>query len=243
MNQTRKSLRRITALLAAACVCLTLAGCADAAFGEYTLDGGALVQVWGSETGLRRLTVTEADGEKTSFSLRNASIEPDAAGGLELIDLNFDGHDDVRIKMQRYTSGDIRYACFLWADGTLVRNTTIDNIRSLSVHPENETLTAWANYHSTADDWESRAYLTYVWYNGLPVPVAKTELIHYVEDEIYCLATYAADPGRSLEVVDENWIFPDALDEEKIWAEAVAAQDAIQQPARQEKYQANEEEN
>lgn len=216
-------LGRRAALCLALCLVLIWTACGEPPFAEYTLDDGVLLQVWGGETGLRRLTVTPTTGSPRSFSLRDVSIEPDPAGGLTLIDLNFDGHDDVRIKTRVYVSGDVRYACFLWADGTLVKNSTLDRLSSIEVHPESRTLTAWASYRS-GEDWESRAYLTYVWHNGLPVPVAKTELFHYFEDEIYCLSTYTADPGRTLSVVDENWIFPDALDEEALWAEAVAAQ-------------------
>lgn len=224
MQKRKNGLRRIAAALCLT-VCLVGASCGEPPFAEYTLDGGALLQVWGGETGLRRLAVTASDGDVQHFTVKSEPQEPDTDGGLRFVDLNFDGHDDVIIRTQVYASGDVRYACFLWTDGTLVRSTTLESLSSIAVHPETETLTAWAAYRA-GEEWESRAYLTYAWHNGLPVPIAKTELIHYVEDEIYCLATYAADPGRTLSVIDEDWIFPGALEKEALWAEAVAAQDA-----------------
>lgn len=195
---------------------LGLAACGQPQFAEYALDGGAVCRVWGSEEGLRRLEVTDAAGEVRKFSLGSVDIEPDPAGGLTLIDLDFDGHQDVQIKVRQNGETGDRYACFLWRDGTLEKNDTLGQLRGLEVDAESQTLTAWS-YYTIAEEHESKARLTYVWHEGKPVAVAKTELLYYFEEDIYCRVDYAAEPGEALAVVEEKWIFAEQFDQTKIW--------------------------
>lgn len=112
---------------------LGLAACGQPVFAEYVLDGDAICRVWGSEEGLRRLEVTDAAGEVRSFSLGHVDIEPDAAGGLTLVDLDFDGHEDVQVKVKQNLEKYDRYTCFLWRDGTLEKNDALGKLAGLEV--------------------------------------------------------------------------------------------------------------
>lgn len=195
---------------------LGLAACGQPVFAEYVLDGDAICRVWGSEEGLRRLEVTDAAGEVRSFSLGHVDIEPDAAGGLTLVDLDFDGHEDVQVKVKQNLEKYDRYTCFLWRDGTLEKNDALGKLAGLEVDAASQTLTAWT-YSTIPEEQESRARLTYVWHEGNPAAVAKTELLYYFEENIYCRIDYAAEPGEALAVVGEKWIFAEQFDEREIW--------------------------
>ncbi len=210
----RKILFSLLFLLLALCA----TACSAEPLGEYALDGGAVCRVWGSTSGIRRLEVTDTAGETVKFSLPAPKIEPNASGGVELIDLNFDGHKDIRIQTKRYADGDMLYRCYLWQDGTLVESNALNRLRALTPDDATQTLTAW-ELRTLPDEYESRARLTYAWVNGEPMTVAKTELIHYTADEIYYLAVYGAEPGKPLELREEKWIFPEQFHEEEIWNE------------------------
>lgn len=199
-------------------LCVLLGGCDRAPFGEYTLDGGLVCRVWGSSSGIRRLETTAADGTLERFSLKSPDIEPDPQGGVALVDLDFDGHTDLSIKHRQYPDGEARYLCFLWRDGRLVRHEGLSQLRGLTVHPETRTLTAWA-YRTVEEEEESRAHLTYVWHEGEPVLTEKTELIHYLEDEIYCRVVWTAAPGEELTMAEEDWIFVEEYDPDQIWGD------------------------
>lgn len=54
-------------------------------------------------------------------------------------------------------------------------------------------------------------------HEGNPAAVAKTELLYYFEENIYCRIDYAAEPGEALAVVGEKWIFAEQFDEREIW--------------------------
>lgn len=209
-------MKRILSLLCL--LALLLCGCAQEPFGAYTLDGGAICRVYGGSTGIRRVEVTAADGVVQTFKLKSPDIEPDGDGGVELVDLDFDGHLDLMVKSKQYANGDIRYACYLWRDGMLTESAALSRLRGLAADAETQTLTAWESY-TVAEERESRTRLTYAWLDGQPVTVRKVELIHYLaEDEnIYCRIESAAEPGQALEVVEEKWIFPEQFDESQIW--------------------------
>lgn len=206
-------MKRILSLL---CLLASLGGCAQEPFGEYTLDGGTVCRVYGGTTGIRRIEVTTADGGIQTFKLKNPDIEPDEGGGVELVDLDFDGHLDLTVKTKQYANGDIRRACYLWREGGLTESTVLSSQRSLTADTETQTLTAWDRY-VVEEERESRTRLTYIWHEGQPVTVHKIELIYYIEEEIYCCIESAAEPGDALAVVDEDWIFPEQFDESQIW--------------------------
>ena len=195
---------------------LFLTACAQPPFAEYPLDDGAVCRMWGSTAGIRRIELTDAEGNTTRFSLSTPDIEPSADGGVEWIDLDFDGHDDLRIRTKRYVDGDYRYACFLWRDGTLVESTALGRMRALTADAERQMLFA-RELHVSPDEYESEMRLGYVWHNGNPVAVEKRELIHYTVDEIYYFAEYTAEAGRPLEMVREKWIFADQYDPDTVW--------------------------
>ncbi len=208
-------MKQILILLALA---LLLVGCAQEPFGVYTLDGDTVCRVYGSTMGIRRIEVACADGRTQTFKLKNPNIEPDEAGGVELTDLNFDGHLDLTVKTRLYANGDVRRACYLWQDGALTENAVLSSQRSLTADPETETLTAWERY-VIEEERESRARLTFVWHEGQPTVVRKIELIHYLaeDEDIYCRIESTAEPGHALTVIDERWIFPAQFDETTIW--------------------------
>ena len=206
-------MKRILSLL---CLFILLCGCVQESFGEYALDGGMVCRVFGSTLGIRRIEVICANGSTQTFKLKNTDIEPDVNGGVELVDLDFDGHLDLTVETKLYANGDVRRACYLWRDGALTESAVLSSQRSLTADAETQTLTAWTHY-VVEEERESRARLTYVWHEGQPVAVGKVELIYYIEEEIYCCVTSAAEPGQALEVVDEKWIFPEQFDESQIW--------------------------
>ncbi len=206
-------MRKILPLLLLLVFCLT--ACAQPPLAEYPLDGGTC-RVWGSTSGIRRIEVTDAAGNTARFSLPAPDIEPTENGGIEWIDLDFDGHDDLRVQAKRYANGDYRYTCFLWRDGTLTESAALNRMRALTVDPERKMLFA-KELHVSPDEYESEVRLGCVWMNGNPVPVEKAELIHYTEDEIYYLAKYAAEAGGPLEMIGEKWIFADQFDPNTVW--------------------------
>lgn len=203
--------------MAALCLLLMLfCSCGQEVFAEYTLDGGILCRVFGSESGLRRLEVTNAEGEMMRFSLPRSSLEPDPTGGLTLIDLNFDGHLDVQIAYKKMANGDMRYTCFLWSETGLAESEALSALRNLELDAEGERLLAREHY-ILAEEYESNARVAYVWQDGALCAVQKRELIYYLEEEVYCVRDYAAEAGEDLTMVDERWIFPRSFDETEIW--------------------------
>ncbi|MBQ3126751.1 MAG: hypothetical protein IJC15_06740 [Clostridia bacterium] len=211
-------MKRIFCALCAMLTLCALCACRQEPFAIHTLDDGLTCAVYGSTMGIRRIEATAADGSVQIFKLKNPDIEPDAAGGVELIDLDFDGHLDLTVRTRLYANGDIGRACYLWREGRLVEDDLLSAQRSLTADPETQTLTAWDRY-VIEEERESRTRLTYVWHEGSPTLVHSVELIHHIGEgeDIYCRIESAAEPGEPLAVIEEKWIFPEQFDENTIW--------------------------
>lgn len=209
-------MRVFARLLSLLMLLILLVGCGGAPMGTYTLDGGMTCQTYGSETGLSRLEITRLAGETVHFSLPRASLEPDPDGGFELVDMNFDGHPDLRVAYKKMSNGDMRYTCFLWQETGVTKSEQLSALRGMEIDAEAEMLTAWDRY-VIPEEHESRTRTRYVWKDGTLWAVEKRELLYYPEEEVYCLIDSAAVPGQALAMVDERWIFPEKFDENEIW--------------------------
>ncbi len=195
---------------------ILLIGCGGEPMGNYPLDGGMTCQTYGSETGLSRLEITTATGETVRYALPRATLEPDPDGGFELVDLNFDGHSDLRVAYKKMANGDMRYTCFLWQESGVIKSEQLSALRGMEIDAEAEMLIAWDRY-VIPEEHESRSRTRYVWQDGTLWAVEKRELLYYPEEEVYCVIDSAAQPGEALAVQDERWIFPDQFDENEIW--------------------------
>ncbi|MBE6575842.1 MAG: hypothetical protein E7654_06210 [Ruminococcaceae bacterium] len=209
-------MRGFVRLLPLLTVLVLLAGCGGEPMGSYPLDGGMTCQTYGSETGLSRLEITTASGETVRFSLPRATLEPNPAGGFELVDMNFDGHADLRVAYKKMANGDMRYTCFLWQEDGVVKSEQLSALRGMEIDAKAEVLTAWDRY-VIPEEHESRSRTRYMWQDGTLWAVEKRELLYYPEEGVYCLIDSAAVPGEALTVQDERWIFPEKFDENEIW--------------------------
>ncbi len=192
---------------------LALSACAEEPLATLALTDGASCRLYGSTLGVRRFEVVAPDGSVTATLKPPApDIEPDPLGGAEVVDLDFDGDLDLRLRSYQYTNGDLRYACYRWQDGTLVWDETLSALRALSLDAEAQTLTAWTR-GVLADEYELTTRITYAWVDGTLTEVARRSLYHYIAEgeEMY----------RVVDTVDgveeERWVFPRQFKENEIW--------------------------
>lgn len=194
-------------------------------------DGNFTYELYGYDTGVRRVSVLPQSGgdEIFSFTVRNSNREPyaenggDECYGFRLADVNADGHADVIVTVGRI-SGSERYRLYL-GDGN-GGFSQVEQVYSL-VAPVfgNGDGRITVNSHTREDEpktvanspdvyIESETETVWGWNAaGKFAALERTALIYYSENEIYCYVIYAADataPGGFVPD-DETWIFPDRL--------------------------------
>lgn len=209
-------LKRTTAVLCFLAAFLGLSSCEF--FGRYTevKSDEYACRLYGRRI-LRRIEVV-AD-ERTVAVLRVGDARADLQNcNFELVDLNFDGHDDFRF-ISSQQSEDTKYRCWLWnpATKTLSTDSTLNSLLSPAINFETKTISAPYRTYTTepAVGTEPETYisevgvLTYQWRQGRLTPIKKECRTYYSETEIYCVATWDINTEGELEPTIERWLTPE----------------------------------
>ncbi|NLW73505.1 MAG: hypothetical protein GX057_01220 [Clostridiales bacterium] len=209
-------LNRISAILCLLAVLLGLSSCAllnpqtEVSGSEYTC------RLYG-RTILRRIEVI-SDGQKVAvLGVGDARADMQNCK-FELVDLNFDGHEDFRFIVSRKAEG-IKYRCWLWnpASKTFIVDNTLNSLLSPAIDYEAKTISAPYRTYTIepAVGTEPETYisevgvLTYKWRQGRLVAVKKECRTYYSETEIYCVATWDINDDGELEPTVERWLTPE----------------------------------
>ncbi len=217
-----------------ACVCclLMLFGCASCAKERhdllYSIEQGDLTYC-ARGTNMRPKQIVVKRGEEILFA-QKVKVDSDVGTrggnyGLTVLDLNFDGVDDVMIANAVY--GDcVSYLCWLWdaQANTFVQSESLSGLCNVSTNPEKKAVFAFSHTfereHAYLDVPEtsitSDITTKYVWVGGELVPDVQISLIYYSETDMYCLSVAYYDTQTkqfSIDNTKEDWIKSSEIDE------------------------------
>ncbi len=209
-------INKIAAFLCLLAAFLGLSSCAF--FSPYTevSNDEYTCRLYG-RTILRKIEVVS--GEQTIAVLRVGNARANIRDcNFELIDLNFDGHDDFRLVASVESEGS-KYRCWLWNPDTKTLSTDSILNSLLSPRIDYETKTISAPYRTytiePAVGTEPETYIsevgvfTYRWRQGQLTPIKKECRTYYSETEIYCVATWDINAEGELEPTVERWLTPE----------------------------------
>jgi uncharacterized protein len=109
---------------------------------------------------LAKLAIT-ANGKTGTFVLKDASIPFEAlTGAVELIDVNFDGFDDVKLAVSSSAGPNMGYAYWLYAPktGGFTASDVGDQLSGFDVMPDAKTRTIAVSGRSSCCSWNSTTY-------------------------------------------------------------------------------------
>ena len=210
---------------------LVLFGCVSCATERHDLlytteQAGLTYCVRGSGTRAKQIVVKR--GEEILFA-QKVKVDSNVGTrggsyGLTVVDLNFDGNDDVMIANDVY--GDcVSYLCWLWDAPTnsYVQSESLSGLCNLATNAEKEAVFAFSHTFK-----REQAYLDvpeatitsdittkYVWTDGVLTPDIRISLIYYSETDMYCLsiAYYDAETQQfSIDNTKEDWIKSSEID-------------------------------
>lgn len=197
-------------LVLTACAHPTQYSCDDYTCDLYTLGGT-----------LTKIAVTESDGSKQKLRADGDAVKGNSISSFELIDLNFDGHDDIRF-VSRVTESGNRYTCYIYEpiSGVFSENTTLNSLISPAVNSEEKTISSY-HYKKTVEpateDTPAATIIeagitVYGWVNQRFVPLSGEMITYYSENDIYKVSTYAPNADGDLESVRDRWLSPAQYD-------------------------------
>lgn len=200
-----------TLILSAA---LMLCACGGGELLNTVSDGEISFELYGKEESLRYVVVIKDGKRLGKYKVSGERVSDSTDLGFELIDLNFDGIMDFRVKVAS-TEELVYYESYLSnSDRTYYASAELKSLASLSVDPEKGTLsgkTYERNYEGRDSRGEYAFYVecwgehTYQWSGGRLREIERLETVYYSETDMYCIVRYAADGNGNLEISEETW--------------------------------------
>jgi len=194
----------------------------------YSVEqNGLTFCVRGTETRPKQIVVKR--GEELLLAKRikvDSSVgSRDGDFGLTVLDLNFDGNDDVMIAND--VLGEcVSYLCWLWdaEKNEFVQSDELSGLCNLAVNQEKKAVFAYAHtfereqaYVDVPEATVSSDITTkYEWIDGVLTPDIRISLTYYSETDMYCLsiAYYDTETKQfSIDMTKEEWIEASEIDE------------------------------
>ena len=214
--------KRILAGICCLLLLLSLASCAKERHELlYSVEKDGLTYcVRGKETRAKQIVVKRGEDILLAKKVKvDANVGTRGGNyGLTVLDLNFDGYDDVMIAND--VAGDcVSYLCWLWdaEKNTMVPSDELSGLCNLATNPEKKAVFAYSHTfereHAYLDVPEATISTDittkYVWTDGVLTPDIRISLIYYSETDMYCLsiAYYDAESKQfSIDNTKEDWI-------------------------------------
>lgn len=195
----------------------TLASCASATPLYSTTDGARAYAVHGGSRP-KRIRVSE-NGETvwdTRVSVKKTVGEQNGTYGLEILDLNFDGLNDIKLTTS-VEGSMMTNACYLRvANGGYEYSEELSKLCNVKTDAEQKAIFSFSHTYS-ADDQEysdakpshtwSDITTAYVWEDGALKPYRRVWLTYYSEHDVYCysISDYSDVTEEFLDP-DDTWM-------------------------------------
>ena len=215
-------MRRILIILLILCLSLPcLASCGEPA--EVLTEGDLTVKIYTNIEGRTNLIKTYRDG-KCIDSWRVKSEFSYAEAPLRFVDINFDGHTDMRLLTSSDKDNHTRYSCRLYSpeDNAFYSDTVLDLLWDPVIDSEAKQITAYYTKYTVepAVGMTLEAYIdergtkVCAWMDGKLTIIARDCITYYSESDIYCVAKWALDEDGVLDAVEERWLSPEKYKQE-----------------------------
>lgn len=182
-----------------------------------TLEGNEYTCLLYGESRLYQITVKSEDRVVARIKVNGVDVGADDCN-FEFIDMNFDGHEDIRFATSEDREGT-RYRCWIW-DPSLKSFSVDKNLnRLLSPDFDAATETLKASYYirtvepAVGDEPETftaeRGVVTYGWRQRALVALRRECATYYGESDFYCVAIWEINESGELEATSERWFNPE----------------------------------
>lgn len=139
--------------------------------------------------------------------------------GLEVLDLNFDGHVDFMIA--NGVGGDeVSYLCWLYdpTSGTFARSAVLSGLCNIQVNTELKAIFAFSHTYVSEKAYEdvpashtsTDTSIKYLWKDGKLIPSIRASVSYYSASNLYCYSVsyYDEELGKYTDS-DDKWLTPE----------------------------------
>lgn len=214
-------MRRLLIILLILCLSLPyLASCGEPA--EVLTEGDLTIKIYQDIEG-HVSTIKTYRGGKCIDTWRVNSEFGYAEAPIRFVDLNFDGHTDMRI-LTLSEKNHTRYSCRLYSpdDDSFYSDTVLDLLWDPVIDAESRQITAYYTKYTVepAVGMSLEAYIDErgtkicAWIEGRLTVVARDCITYYSESDIYCVAKWEMNADGVLDAVEERWLSPEKYKQE-----------------------------
>ena len=214
-------MRRLFIIIMILCLSLPcLVACGEPA--EVLTEGELTVKIYTNTEGRTNVIKTYREG-KCIDTWRVKSEFSYAEAPLRFVDLNFDGHTDMRI-LTSSEKNHTRYSCRLYSPDTdsFYSDTVLDLLWDPEIDSEAQQISAYYTKYTVepAVGMTLEAYIdergtkACAWIDGKLTIVARECITYYSESDIYCVAKWALNQYGELDAVEERWLSPEKYKQE-----------------------------
>ena len=213
-------MRRTITVLLILCLLTTFFTACNAP-SETLTEGELTLEIYLDSNGKTETIKTYKNGKRVdSWRIRSSARYNEAP--VSICDVNFDGHDDLRILVA--TGSHLRYAHRIYdaETGTFYTDEQLDKLLDATILPEQKQITAYYRTHTidpavgtTPETYiDEQGVNTYEWVNGKLKNVHRECVTYYSESDIYCVAVWELNSDGVLEPYDEQWMSPEKYERE-----------------------------
>ena len=139
--------------------------------------------------------------------------------GLEILDLNFDGYDDMMIVNEK-ADDQKAYTCWIWDKdaNTFALHKDLTGLCNVKSDPVLQAVFGFSHTYSSEKAYDDAPASTvstdtttkYIWVDGKLTPQVKASITYYSETDLYCYSVaYYDQKSASFWDSDDKWLTPE----------------------------------
>lgn len=215
--------KALLALLLCLATLGTLVGCAKEQHDllYQTEENGVTYCVRGSGTRAKQVVVKEGADVVWSQKVKVSSAVGTRGGsyGFEVLDLNFDGHDDFMIAND-HAGESTSYLCWLWdtEKSTYVQSKELSGLCNVKTDEKLKAVFSFSHTYQSEEAYldvpassiSTDSSTKYQWKDGVLLPKIRVSITYYSENDKYCYSVaYYDEALGKFEDSDDKWLTPE----------------------------------
>lgn len=209
----------LSALLLIGCSLLSAVSCASGSRLLYSIpDGDRVCEIYGNDGRPAYISVTQNGTQiwKKELKVKKSVGEQGGTYGFEVLDLNFDGRNDLKIAIDANGEQLTELYFLQTEDGSYQKTDLFSGLYTVGVNPGEQAIFSFSHTYQTGKaENNTEVYIStdtttaYVWKDGVLKPYRRVSLTYYSAQDIYqySVSDYSDVTNNFLDP-DDKWLSP-----------------------------------
>ena len=184
---------------------------------NYSTEDGTRTYALSGSARKKHISVLENGEEiwKTSVKTKSSVGSRNDTYGLNVLDLNFDGSNDIKLIVDEQ-GGVLTEVCYLWnpSTGTYEKSEALSQIKTIGTVPSQKLILSYlGKTFDSASMKTVETVISYQWQDDGLIPYRKLSITYYHIQDYYCygVADYI-DGAFQFDEPTEQWLTPEEFE-------------------------------